>query len=466
MLSFRHLGVLALAGGLLIPSTGLHSAQAATSLTTITVWSAANDSPSQPTPNGAGYAAIVARYQQLHPNIKINWTEYTPQQDPGSYQTLLTAIAGGKAPDIAMVDRFVAPEFAAKGAVQALDPYLPKNPSMISTDHLMPGAWEELHGFNGSLYGIPVVFDAVGFWSLYYNKTLLSQAGIHPPTTWAELNAAAKKLTQKAGPRITQLGYLPYPDTAGELDSFLYGQNGHIVSSDGKKAQLDNAVAVGALQEFVDVVDAQGGWSAVSRLIPTATTPAAQNPFYLGTAAMTDGGDWYLQSIALYAPNLQFGVVPMPNQAGKNYGGWAGGWSFQLVTGARHPSEAAQFMDYLTSSDAAKTFILGSQAYGQKHNQLVVLPGGLYFAWPALVTQYNLPLLKKYPDVLAGVQSFINVPKKYHATYARDRSVVAGEVWTAEENASENALFHKMTPQQALAQQNGVIQAAIDKFYK
>jgi ABC-type glycerol-3-phosphate transport system substrate-binding protein len=186
----------------------------------------------------------------------------------------------------------------------------------------------------------------------------------------------------------------------------------------------------------------------------------------MGTAAMTDGGDWYLQSIAQYAPKLQFGVIPVPNKTGKNYGAWAGGWSFQLVKGAQHASAATQFLDYLSSSDAAKTFITASQAYSQNHHQPPVLPGGLYFAYPGLVTQYNLPLLKTYPDVLAGVQSFMNAPTTYYKTYARDRNVVSGELWTAEENASQNALLHKMTPRQALTQQNGIIQAAIDSFYK
>jgi len=461
----RHLRTLALAGCLLIPSAGLGAARAAAPVT-VTLWTGTWDSPMSPDSNGAGYAAVLANYEKMNPGVHINWTAYTPKQDPSSYQTLLTAIAGGKAPDVAEVDRFDAAEFAAKDVIEPLDPYLPKNSSMLAVDRLVPGAWGELHGFNGGLYGFPVFYGAVGFWSLYYNKTIFAAAGLQAPKTWADLNVDAKKLTQKAGPRITQLGYLPYGDTAGEFDSLLYGQNGHIISSNGKTAQLNNPVAVGALQQFVNEVDAQGGWDAVSRLIPTATTPAAQNPFFMGTAAMTDGGDWYLQSIAQYAPKLHFGVIPVPNQTGKNYGAWAGGWSFQLVKGAQHASAATQFLDYLSGSDAAKTFIMASQAYSAKHHQPPVLPGGLYFAYPGLVSQYNLPLLKTYPDVLAGVRSFMNAPKTYYKTYARDRNVVSGELWTAEENASENALLHKMTPLQALTQQNGTIQAAINSFYK
>lgn len=450
----------------LIPSLGVRSTHAAAPVT-VTIWSGTFDSPVPPTPIGAGFRAVVARYQHLHPSVKISWSEYTPQQDPSTYQTLLTAIAGGKAPDIAEVDRFLGAEFAAKGAIEPLGSYLPKDAATIPLDHRLPGAWAELHGFNGQLYGVPVIFDNVGFWSLYWNKTLFKAAGISgPPHTWAELNADAKKLTMSAGNRITQLGYLPYPDTAGELDGLMYAGNGHLMSSNGKQARLNAPDVTSALGEFVKVVDAQGGWSKVSRLVPTATTPPAQNPFFLGTAAMTDGGDWYLQDIALYAPKMQFGVAPIPNASGRKYGAWAGGWSFQLVKGAKHPAQATAFMDYLTSADAAKTFILAAQSYGQAHHQVVVLPGGLYFAYPSLVKKYNLPLLKKYPDIYKGILWFVNAPKEYSATYARDRNVVPGELWQAEENAAENALFHKMSVKQALTQQNALVQKDIDNFYK
>jgi multiple sugar transport system substrate-binding protein len=462
----RYLCWLALVSIVLAPSLGMRAVRAATP-TAVTIWSATFDSPVPPTPIGAGFKAVIARYEHLHPSVTIKWSEYTPQQDPSTYQTLLTAIAGGKAPDIAEIDRFLAAEFAAKGAIEPLGPYLPRDAATIPIDHRLPGAWEEVHGFNGQLYGVPVIFDNVGFWSLYWNKTLFRDAGLsQPPHTWAQLNADAKKLTKSAGSRIMQLGYLPYPDTAGELDSLVYAENGHMMSGNGKQARLDASVVASALREFVQAIDAEGGWSKVSRLVPTPTTPPAQNPYFLGTAAMTDGGDWYLQDIALYAPTMHFGVVPVPNSTGTNYGAWAGGWSFQLVKGATHPTQAAQFMDYLTSADAAKTFILAAQAYGRAHHQVVVLPGGLYFAYPSLVKEYNLPLLRKYPDIYNGILWFVNAPKEYHATYARDRNVVPGELWQAEENAAENALFHKMSPQQALAQQNAIVQKDINDFYK
>ena len=50
----------------------------------------------------------------------------------------------------------------------------------------------------GKLFGIPKYTDTIG---VFYNKDLLAQAGVTPPTTWDELRAAAQQLT--AGQQIT-----------------------------------------------------------------------------------------------------------------------------------------------------------------------------------------------------------------------------------------------------------------------
>lgn len=465
---FRRLRWLALASFLLVPILHAMPSHAAAPVT-IVVWTQAGDSPSATTGAGAGYVALKQRFEQLHPTIKVNWQLYTPSQDPSTYQTLLTAIAGGKAPDIAEVDRFLVAEFAEKGVIQPLGPYLPRNSATLRVAHLVPGAWQELHGYDGKLYGITNFYGAVGFWSLYYNKALFKVAGIkNPPQTWAELNADAKLLTKSAGPRIVQLGYDPYPDPVGELENLVYAGNHHLVSANGKKAELNAPPIVASLQEFVNVIDAEGGWDKVSRVASTVTTPAAQDPWFTGRAGMTDGGDWYLQTIAANNPKLSFGVVPLPTQSNAQRAAWAGGWSVQLVQGAAHPKEAAQFLEYLSSKDAAQTFVAAYSAYDKAHRIPNVIVGGLDFAYPSLIKEYSTELKATYPDLYSGVLAFVNAQTsgQYEKTFARDRNAVPGELYRAVANATGNALFHRMSAKQALTQQNATLQHAIDTFYK
>jgi multiple sugar transport system substrate-binding protein len=57
----------------------------------------------------------------------------------------------------------------------------------------------------GEYYGLPT---AVRSLALFYNADMLRQAGHdEPPATWSEFVEVAKSLTEKRGPRFTQVGY-------------------------------------------------------------------------------------------------------------------------------------------------------------------------------------------------------------------------------------------------------------------
>lgn len=446
-------------GALLLPT---YTASAAAPIT-IQVWSIASDSPSQPNANGAGYKAMVSHYEALHPNIKIQWTTYPAGQNPSTYQSLLTAIAGNRAPNIAEIDRFTVAEFALKGALEPITKYATS--TLTSLDKKVPGATQELHGFDGQMYGVPAVFDNVGFWSLYYNKTLLAKAGVKaPPKTWSELVADAKKLTVINNGKIVQLGYEPYGDTAGELDSMLYAAQGHLISADGKTSQMTNSKVITAVSEIQKVMDAEGGYKKVLAFMPPASAPPNMDPFLQGKSAMYDMGDWEIQTIAALQPNLNYGVVFLPTPTGKEPAAWAGGWSFQMTKNASNPGETYDFLQYLTSADAATPFIKGAQAYGVKHHELVVLPGAVYFAYPDLAQRYNLPTLKQYPNLYQSIEHFLTAEQYASHIYARDRNVVPSELWLAEQNAVQNVLYGKMNVMQSLQQQNQIIQTAINNM--
>jgi multiple sugar transport system substrate-binding protein len=47
--------------------------------------------------------------------------------------------------------------------------------------------------YQGKQYCYPIGTNSIG---LFYNKAMLKAAGLQPPTTWAELQADAKKLTK------------------------------------------------------------------------------------------------------------------------------------------------------------------------------------------------------------------------------------------------------------------------------
>jgi multiple sugar transport system substrate-binding protein len=89
--------------------------------------------------------------------------------------------------------------------------------------------------------------------------------------------------------------------------------------------------------------------------------PSQNNPFLLGKVAMMVSGDWVLNDIKQYTPNLNFGTtyIPVPNKGDKP-STWAGGWSLVIPTGSKHTAEAYKFLSWMTGPDGQKAYTVGT----------------------------------------------------------------------------------------------------------
>src|SRR5438309_1322289 len=114
----------------------------------------------------------VKSFEAENPGIKV---EVTTIPYPEYQQRLLTAVQGGNAPDVSTVDQIWQAAFAEAGAIVKLDDRARE--AGIKAGQFFQGAWESAN-YGGSLWGIPFNVD-VWFFS-FYNKALLSQAGVDP----------------------------------------------------------------------------------------------------------------------------------------------------------------------------------------------------------------------------------------------------------------------------------------------
>ncbi|HAC2016095.1 TPA_asm: extracellular solute-binding protein, partial [Listeria monocytogenes] len=84
-------------------------------------------------------------------------------------------------------DRYQTALYAPKGVLEPLD-------KLVKEDNLkMDDFYEESvkeMTYSDKLYGLPLLNDNR---ILFYNKKLLQEAGVKPPTTWDELATAAQK---------------------------------------------------------------------------------------------------------------------------------------------------------------------------------------------------------------------------------------------------------------------------------
>lgn len=120
---------------------------------------------------------VTERFNEDYPNVSVD-VQFIPWLS--AHQNLITAIAGGSAPDISELGTTWNPEFAAMGALANMDD--------VVEDWGMTDGWvdalEEVGTYDESLYGIPWY---AGVRQLIYNEEIFAEAGVDVPTTFDEL---------------------------------------------------------------------------------------------------------------------------------------------------------------------------------------------------------------------------------------------------------------------------------------
>ena len=150
---------------------------------------------------------------------------------------------------------------------------------------------------------------ASGDIALFYNKTDFAQAGItSPPTTWAQLEADAAKLTVASAHRYGF--YVPTGDAewiSYDWEPVLWGDGGSLLNGNQTKATFDSAAGIKALSTWVNMVRSQ-------KVAPTASYAADGNfdgptAFASNAVAMITDGPWLEGEVP---KGLDYGVAPYP----------------------------------------------------------------------------------------------------------------------------------------------------------
>ncbi len=134
-------------------------------------------------------------YAKSHPNVtfKYQWQGYT-----GYYDKLATTAAGGNVPDIFQLDDNMLSEYASRGLMLDLTPYVG---SAIKLDGFTEGL-PEAGKVDGKLYAVPIAQNTSG---LVYDRTVVRQAGLPEPRigwTWEQYVAWARQITEKTGGKV------------------------------------------------------------------------------------------------------------------------------------------------------------------------------------------------------------------------------------------------------------------------
>ncbi len=127
--------------------------------------------------------AIIAEYEQTHPNVKIEY-ENIPYEKLIE-RTMAAAIAR-ESLGVQLTWAEISYELATRGLMEPLDDVI----DAIGRDDFVKSA---LLKYNDKIYMVP--YFKTGY-VMYYRKDLLDKHGLQPPKTWDELLDVAAKLTE------------------------------------------------------------------------------------------------------------------------------------------------------------------------------------------------------------------------------------------------------------------------------
>lgn len=376
---------------------------------------------------------LVKTFNKTSPGFTVK--SLRGQSDAGKF---LAAVAAGNPPDVYMVPTDPI-GLAVQGGLMPLDHYIATSKVIKSSD-FYPGTWNSCT-FHGHVYCIPYDYDS---FALFWNKDLFKAAGLDPnkpPSTWAELQADAKKLTKydKKG-NITQLGFAPWVGSTSAAEWPMWAEGGQMWDYKSGKPTMDQPANVKALQWEVNWAKSFGGYDKLLRF----ASAAGGNTYYLGQkVAMWVAESYYLSQLQNFEPKVRFGVapfgVPRPDTKHPYINGDVDGNMLAIPTGSKHPDEAWKFIEWQATT-GIRDWITREGDQSARKSDLNIVP-----------TYLKEPYRSDY-------KIFVNLLHGKHV-YFNQGSPVDGYYYTERANEFDLALRGKKTPAQALKDlQNNVQQ--------
>lgn len=257
--------------------------------------------------------------------------QYLPRAELMKQYTI--GVVSGELPDCGMVDNPDHNSYASMGVFEDITDRYKAWPEA----NFLEGSLNSCY-YEGKLYGLPWGNNCLG---LFYNRELLSAAGVEVPTTWSELETACEKLTKDKvkGLAISAIGneegtfqYMPWLLSSG-------GSVTDLVSEGSKKS-------MSYLQGLIEK-------GYISRECVNWTQADAEKQFASGQAAMMINGPWQFASLEQDAPGLDYRVAKVPRADDGVYASVLGGENLAVCKGA-NVEAAWKFLTWLSSKEKSQ----------------------------------------------------------------------------------------------------------------
>ena len=215
-----------------------------------------------------------------------------------------------------------------------------------------PKSTVEAVTLNEDIYAIPIVTE----WkTLFYRKDLFAKAGLKVPTTFEELEEAARRLHDPANDMYGIVLRGQRGAAVTQFSSFLYSHGGDFIK-DGK-CVIDSPEAVEAFKYYGRLLHDYGPPG-----VTNMSWPQAQALFASGKVAMWADASVLIAGIidaekSVVADQVGVAIFPAGPAGAKPF--QVVPWSVAIAAQSRQKEAALEFLKWATSKTMAKTAQLG-----------------------------------------------------------------------------------------------------------
>jgi multiple sugar transport system substrate-binding protein len=329
---------------------------------------------------------IITAYRAMHPNVRI---EYRKLRYDEYEQELLEALAEDRGPDIFSVhntwipryqskilpfpDRTKIPIKYIKGSIKKEEvvEFQINNvftPNQVRKSFLDPVAEDVLMYDDNDLekvYGLPMSMDTL---VMYYNKGLMSNAGIiEPATTWLDFQEQVKKITkidEGTGDLLvsgTALGTADNVERNFDILSLLMMQNLAPMMENGMATFSENPDRLQGVPQAPGLTALEYYMQFASPLFEVYSwnddMPNSIEAFADGKVGFLFGYSYHRDQIQAQSPQLNFGVAPVPQVGQGQKANYASYWVETVSNKSASSEYAFDFVNFLAKEENATKYL-------------------------------------------------------------------------------------------------------------
>ncbi len=271
---------------------------------------------------------VIDAYNAANEGVTVE-AKYIPFAD--FKKQLSIGATADELPDIVIIDGPDHASYAAMGIFADIT-------DRVDTSVFFDGPVDSC-SLDGKLYGIPFGSNCL---ALFYNETMLADAGVEVPTTWDELKTAASALTTDS---VNGLAFCSLQNEEGTFNFMPW-----VWSTGTTSFELNNDQGIRAITLVSDLVKS----GAMTKECINWTQGDVMNQFISGNVAMMVNGPWQVPTMRENAPDLAWnvGLIPMDTQ----YASVLGGENFAVINN-ENVDASLDFLAYATDAEQVAGYI-------------------------------------------------------------------------------------------------------------